>query len=104
MGFDLTIRFERSECYPRHRDAFVKHARALLSFLPSSPSDEEIWLRSPGSTNPWEYDVRLFFRADALSVEVTRFASSFHEDVRSLVAVISKTCEATLIDDDGERV
>lgn len=103
MGFEYTIKFLDPAWLEANRGPVVSLIRQLPSFVRQEDRGE-FWLKGRGSTNSWDYDVRLFPARDSILVEVSSSGDAFSRDVAGLLRDLSSRTGVTLVDDDDEVV
>ena len=99
MGHEYTVSFASVGWYEQNRDRLHSIVANWQSFV-REPKPNEIWLKS--SDSAWDFDIRVFFRATDIFLEVSAIATAaWHRDVRRFLAILAQETECELQDDDG---
>jgi hypothetical protein len=103
MGFEYRLRFADTTWYEENR-ARLRTQILSLPHVVRAVSQDEIWLKDNSPRNSWPYDMRIFFRADRIDIEVSATSNTFHVDLRSLLEWIRREVAVAVVDDDDESL
>lgn len=100
MALELFGVFGDSNWVSNHQ----KYISDLITDLPSfrkKMGTGEFWLKSSSSSNPWDYDVRIFIKTDSIFIESSVINDVLHKDIYVLFNKLSNITNVKLLDDDG---
>src|SRR5690349_3481765 len=99
MAREYRFRITDAGWLANNRARLADMMRALPTFV-GEKENGEIWLRSPGSTHDWDYDVRLFPEEDGVFVEVSSRSDALSDDVRALYEGLARETNVVIEDAD----